>query len=82
MMDYRGGLFIDDLKACSSSKRNALIRRWVGLHQLPMPPFNQLERIWQEVALARQDADPICQLGQFEIRRYQGRCGLLSELIA
>ncbi|ENU1225390.1 tRNA lysidine(34) synthetase TilS [Providencia rettgeri] len=80
MMDYRGGLFIDDLKACSSSKRNALIRRWVGLHQLPMPPFNQLERIWQEVALARQDADPICQLGQFEIRRYQGALWVVKRI--
>ncbi|HEC8324627.1 TPA: tRNA lysidine(34) synthetase TilS [Providencia rettgeri] len=80
MMDYRGGLFIDDLKACSSSKRNALIRRWFGLHQLPMPPFNQLERIWQEVALARQDADPICQLGQFEIRRYQGALWVVKRI--
>lgn len=71
MMDYRGGLFIDDLRGCSSAKRNALIRRWVGLHQLPMPPFNQLERIWQEVALARQDAEPICRLGEYEVRRYQ-----------
>lgn len=80
MMDYRGGLFIDDLKACSSAKRNALIRRWIGLHQLPMPPFNQLERIWQEVALARQDADPICRLGQFEIRRYQGALWVVKRI--
>lgn len=80
MMDYQGGLFIDDLIGCSSSKRNALIRRWVGLHQLPMPPFNQLERIWQEVALARQDADPICRLGQFEIRRYQGALWVVKRI--
>lgn len=72
MIDYRGGLFIDELQHCSSAKRNALIRRWIGLHQLPMPPFNQLERIWQEVALARQDAEPVCRLGQVEVRRYQG----------
>ncbi|EMN4128908.1 MULTISPECIES: tRNA lysidine(34) synthetase TilS [Providencia] len=72
MMDYRGGLFIDALQPCSSAKRNALLRRWIGLHQLPMPPFNQLHRIWQEVALARQDAEPICQLGHIDIRRYQG----------
>ncbi|USR64171.1 tRNA lysidine(34) synthetase TilS [Providencia stuartii] len=72
MIDYRGGLFIDELQRCSSAKRNALIRRWIGLHQLPMPPFNQLERIWQEVALARQDAEPVCRLGLVEVRRYQG----------
>lgn len=72
MMDYRGGLFIDELQNCSVAKHNALIRRWIGLHQLPMPPFNQLERIWQEVALARQDAEPVCRLGLVEVRRYQG----------
>ncbi|ELU1437860.1 tRNA lysidine(34) synthetase TilS [Providencia rettgeri] len=80
MMDYRGGLFIDDLQDCSLSKRNVLIRRWIGLHQLPMPPFNQLERIWQEVALARQDADPICRLGQFEVRRYQGALWVIKRI--
>ncbi|EFB72696.1 MULTISPECIES: tRNA lysidine(34) synthetase TilS [Providencia] len=72
IVDYRGGLFIDGLVECSIAKRNALLRRWIKLHQLPMPPFNQLERIWQEVALARQDAEPICRLGDREIRRYQG----------
>lgn len=80
MMDYRGGLFIDELAACSSAKRNALIRRWIGLHQLPMPPFNQLERIWQEVALARQDAEPVCRLGRVEVRRYQGALWVVSRV--
>ncbi len=81
-MDYRGGLFIDDLQDCSLSKRNALIRRWIGLHQLPMPPFNQLERIWQEVALARQDADPICRLSaNLKFVGTKGHYGLLSVLI-
>lgn len=72
LMDYRGGLFIDGLHGCSTAKRNALLRRWIGSHGLPMPPYNQLQRIWQEVALARQDAEPICQLGDVDIRRYQG----------
>lgn len=80
MMDYRGGLFIDELQNCSLAKRNALIRRWIGLHQLPMPPFNQLERIWHEVALARQDAEPVCRLGAVEIRRYQGALWVVQRI--
>ena len=30
-------------------------------------------RIWQEVALAREDASPCLRLGAFEIRRYQSQ---------
>lgn len=80
MMDFRGGLFIDSLQDCSTAKRNALLRRWVGLHQLPMPPFNQLQRIWQEIALARQDAEPVCQLGNVDIRRYQGALWIVRRI--
>ncbi|MER5080336.1 tRNA lysidine(34) synthetase TilS [Providencia stuartii] len=80
MMDYRGGLFIDNLHDCSQAKRNALLRRWVGLHRLPMPPYHQLQRIWQEVALARQDAEPICQLGHVDIRRYQGALWIVRRI--
>lgn len=80
MMDYRGGLFIDGLHGCTQAKRNALLRRWIGLHQLSMPPFNQLQRIWQEVALARQDAEPICQLGHVDIRRYQGALWIVRRI--
>ena len=80
IIDYRGGLYIDGLVHCSVAKRNALIRRWIGLHQLAMPPFNQLERIWQEVALARPDAEPICRLGEVEIRRYQGALWVVKRI--
>lgn len=80
MMDYRGGLFIDGLQDCSNAKRNALLRRWIGLHQLPMPPFNQLQIIWQEIALARQDAEPVCQLGNVDIRRYQGALWIVRRI--
>ncbi|MEY0231516.1 tRNA lysidine(34) synthetase TilS [Providencia manganoxydans] len=80
MMDYRGGLFIDGLHDCTQAKRNALLRRWMALHQLSMPPFNQLQRIWLEVALARQDAEPICQLGNVDIRRYQGALWIVRRI--
>ncbi|XPE67367.1 TilS substrate-binding domain-containing protein [Shigella flexneri] len=36
-------------------------------------PRDALVRIWQEVALAREDASPCLRLGAFEIRRYQSQ---------
>ncbi|MGU0043043.1 tRNA lysidine(34) synthetase TilS [Escherichia coli] len=38
-----------------------------------MPSRDALVRIWQEVALAREDASPCLRLGAFEIRRYQSQ---------
>ncbi|MCJ8645829.1 tRNA lysidine(34) synthetase TilS, partial [Escherichia coli] len=37
------------------------------------PSRDALVRIWQEVALAREDASPCLRFGAFEIRRYQSQ---------
>ncbi|KPD04345.1 tRNA(Ile)-lysidine synthetase [Moellerella wisconsensis ATCC 35017] len=79
-LDYQGGLSIEVLQTCSAEKRNALIRRWFGYHNLTMPGYHQLQRIWQEVALARQDAEPIFQFGSYDIRRYQGYLWLVRRM--
>ncbi|UDG80639.1 tRNA(Ile)-lysidine synthase [Candidatus Hartigia pinicola] len=76
----QGELFINGLLDCSSAKRNALLRRWIALHQVSMPSLNTLKRIWQEVALARQDAQPICQLGHVDIRRSQGKLWIVRRI--
>ncbi len=80
IMDYQGGLSIEGLNDCSVAKRNALIRRWFGYHQLAMPAYIQLQRIWDEVAQARQDAEPSCQFGQYEVRRYQNSLWLVRRI--
>jgi hypothetical protein len=38
-----------------------------------MPSREMPERIWREVALAREDAFPCLRLGDFSVRRYQQR---------
>ncbi len=38
-----------------------------------MPSRAMLNRLWQEVALARDDAEPALRLGEYDVRRYQGR---------
>ncbi len=43
-----------------------------------MPSRDALERIWQEVALARDDASPVYAFGDREIRRYQSQLWWLN----
>jgi tRNA(Ile)-lysidine synthase len=66
-----GQLAIAPLLAMSAAKRGALIRRWLAQQNAAMPSREMLERIWQEVVLAREDANPQMRFGEFELRRYQ-----------
>lgn len=59
--------------AMSAVRRAALLRRWLAGLNAQMPSREGLERIWQEVALAREDASPCFRLGEYDIRRYQSQ---------
>jgi len=73
VMSSEGGLKIAPLDAISPVRRAALLRRWLAVHHAQMPSRMMLNRIWDEVALAREDATPRLHLGGFEVRRYQGQ---------
>ena len=68
-----GSLAIAPLASMSPPRRAALLRRWLARQQAPMPAREVPERLWHEVALAREDASPCLRLGAFEIRRYQSQ---------
>ncbi|MES3500964.1 tRNA lysidine(34) synthetase TilS [Citrobacter portucalensis] len=68
-----GTLLVAPLMMMSGVRRAALLRRWLAGLNAPMPSRNGLERIWQEVALAREDASPCFRLGEYEVRRYQSQ---------
>ena len=68
-----GTLLVAPLMIMSGVRRAALLRRWLAGVNAPMPSRNGLERIWQEVALAREDASPCFRLGECEVRRYQSQ---------
>ncbi len=72
-MDDRGALAILPLVDKSPVYRAALLRRWLAHCGAPMPSREMLTRLWDEVALAREDATPCLRMGAFEIRRYQQR---------
>ena len=69
----RGTLLLTPLMMMSDVRRAALLRRWLAGLNAPMPSRDGLERIWQEVALAREDASPSFRLGEYEVRRYQSQ---------
>ncbi|MEJ8325314.1 tRNA lysidine(34) synthetase TilS [Kosakonia sacchari] len=66
-----GALELAPLYRLSDARRRALLRRWLAQRGAAMPSRAMLDRLWQEVALAREDASPCLRLGEFEVRRYQ-----------
>lgn len=71
--DVEGALAIDALLLLSEPHRFALLRRWLKVHDVAMPSREQLLHLWQDVALSRQDAEPLLQLGTIQIRRFRQR---------
>ncbi|MDW2288638.1 TilS substrate-binding domain-containing protein, partial [Vibrio sp. 1562] len=66
-------LSIDELAIHSELAQARLIRMWLSKWNANMPSQTQLRLIWQEVALAQQDANPKLKLKQGEIRRFQNK---------
>ena len=68
-----GALNVAPLKVMSPVRRVALIRRWLAYHRAVMPSVAMLNRIWEEVAQAREDAAPCIHLNGYDVRRYKGQ---------
>ena len=68
-----GSIDIDYLASSTEQKRNALLRRWFSYNGSMGPSRETLTRLWQEVALSRDDASPHLQIGNKLLRRYQQR---------
>ncbi|EDP59108.1 cell cycle protein MesJ [Vibrio sp. AND4] len=64
-------LSIGELSLHSELARARLVRMWLAKLNASMPTQVQLNLIWNEVALAQQDANPKLQLKQGEVRRFQ-----------
>lgn len=76
-LTLNGQIRIDALTNISDYKRSALLRMWFKSQLINMPSRQQLELIWQTVALAKQDANPQFFLPERQIRRYQRQLYLL-----
>ncbi|OLQ92385.1 tRNA lysidine(34) synthetase TilS [Vibrio ponticus] len=62
-------LSITQLAKLSERVRGQLIRMWLADLGQKMPSRDHLSKIWQQVALAREDANPILNLSAGQIRR-------------
>jgi len=76
------GLRIDGLLSLSPVRRNNLLRHWIRRQGGEMPSRELLGLLWQEVALARDDANPRLSLQGLACRRYQGRLYLVAPDLA
>ncbi|EEX93091.1 tRNA(Ile)-lysidine synthase [Vibrio orientalis CIP 102891 = ATCC 33934] len=63
-------LEIATLAEMSELARTRLLRMWLGSLGLRMPSRIQLDKLWQEVAQAQQDANPQLTLADGQIRRF------------
>lgn len=75
-----GSLAISELQACSSPRRNNLIRYWIQCAGLPTPYLDSLRRLESEVIDAAPDANPVLSWPGAEIRRYRGHLFAMSPL--
>lgn len=71
--DDDGALSITGLQPLSERHRFALLRRWLAERGVRMPSREQLQHLWDDVALSRRDAEPLLQLGDIRIRRFRQR---------
>ncbi len=69
-----GSLAIAPLATMSPPRRAALLRRWLAGQQAPMPAREVPERLWHEVALAREDASPCLRLGNLPSAVFNSVC--------
>ncbi|MGY0614071.1 tRNA lysidine(34) synthetase TilS [Vibrio sp. FJH11] len=72
-------LDIAELALHSGLARARLIRMWLARQNTHMPSQVQLGLIWNEVALAQQDANPKLKLKQGEVRRFQNKLYWVTE---
>nr|VVV04851.1 tRNA(Ile)-lysidine synthase [Aliivibrio wodanis] len=65
------GISISQLNSESELARNMLLRLWLKQFAIPLPSQVQLQILWNEVAKAKEDANPQLDLGAIQLRRFQ-----------
>lgn len=66
------GISVSRLIHESPLARNMLLRLWLKQFAIPLPSQTQLSVLWNEVAQAKEDANPTLALGSMQLRRSQG----------
>lgn len=72
---------ISGLLTLTAARRNNLLRFYLNLKQLPMPSTVNLQRVYDEVCLAKQDSVPLVSWAGVEVRRYQNQVYFMRPLV-
>ncbi|GBU11509.1 tRNA(Ile)-lysidine synthetase [Enterobacterales bacterium] len=80
LTDGEGSLNITPMVSMSVQRRQALLRRWLADQCVRMPSRDQLQRLWDEVALSREDATPQLRLNHLSVRRFRQRLYVLPPM--
>ena len=78
---YKTQLSIEKLRLLSPARQKNAIRFWLASHAVPMPSVVKMQHILQDVLLAAPDRNPVVAWGNSELRRFQNRLYLLSQLL-
>lgn len=71
-LDAFKGIEIDALSRSSELKRDQLLRIWLEGQTSVLPSEIQLQQLWNDVALAKPDANPSLVLASGSVRRFKG----------
>ncbi len=75
-------LRLDGLKSLSIARQRNVLRYALRQLGLATPPAAQLQRVFDEVVAAREDAEPVLRWNGVEVRRYRNHLYLLGSNLA
>ncbi len=75
-----GELSVTALRRLSPPRQRNLLRRWIALHNVKMPPATRLNSIISDVIGAADGGAAVVGWGGIEVRRFQDRLLLVPEL--
>jgi tRNA(Ile)-lysidine synthase len=68
------------LARLSAARQQQLLAAWLEQHLHKVPEYQWIDRLQQEVILAKPDRQPLLRLGQYDIRRFKQRLYALPSL--
>jgi len=78
--DKSNSLNISRLAELSEARRHNVLRYWLQQLGFNLPEYQQLSKLWTEVCLAKEDAQPMYYWPHVEVRRYRQQLFAMSPL--
>ncbi|WP_297922307.1 tRNA lysidine(34) synthetase TilS [uncultured Agitococcus sp.] len=78
--DQANSLNITRLAQLSDARRHNVLRYWLQQLGFNLPDYQQLAKLWTEVCLAKEDAQPMYYWPHVEVRRYRQQLFAMSPL--